>query len=270
MEPFYEARISKAILIAYTNKLSRSLDSDALVIGAGPSGLVAAHDLAKHGCNVTIVEKRLTPGGGIWGGAMGMNEIVLEPEILPILDEFGIRHGHELEGLYAVDSSELASALCFKALQAGAVLLNLTTVEDVCVLDGKVAGVVVNRTSLTGALPIDPITLMSRAVVDATGHDATVVEMLRRRDMLDRTKIAIRPGEGPMDALRAEKFVVDGVTEVFPRLWVSGMAVCTTFGGPRMGPIFGGMLLSGRRAAELIIEQHFARKEHAAEEVTTL
>jgi thiamine thiazole synthase len=33
------------------------------------------------------------------------------------------------------------------------------------------------------------------------------------------------------------------------------MAVCATFGGARMGPIFGGMLLPGRRVAELILEK---------------
>lgn len=268
METFYETRISQAILTAYTNKLSRSLDSDALIVGAGPSGLIAAHDLAKHGLRVAIVEKCLSPGGGIWGGAMGMNEIVLEPEILPILDEFGIRRGRGFELLYTVDSAELASALCFKALQAGAVLLNLTTVEDVCVLDDNVAGVVVNRTLLAGALPIDPITLMARSVIDATGHEAAVVEMLRRRGLLDSNKLAVYPGEGPMDALRAEKFVVERVTEIFPQLWVAGMAVCATFGGPRMGPIFGGMLLSGRRVAELLIAQRSMRKEHAAEKAT--
>ncbi|MFP3938161.1 MAG: ribose 1,5-bisphosphate isomerase, partial [Phycisphaerae bacterium] len=56
--------------------------------------------------------------------------------------------------------------------------------------------------------------------------------------------------EGPMDADAGERFVVENTSEVFPGLWVSGMAVCATLGGPRMGPIFGGMLMSGVRVAE--------------------
>jgi thiamine thiazole synthase len=32
------------------------------------------------------------------------------------------------------------------------------------------------------------------------------------------------------------------------------MSANAAFGGPRMGPIFGGMLLSGRRVAELILD----------------
>jgi len=60
------------------------------------------------------------------------------------------------------------------------------------------------------------------------------------------------PVEGPLDADSAEQFVADRVCEVFPGLWVSGMSLCATLGGPRMGPIFGGMLLSGQRLAQLI------------------
>lgn len=48
-----------------------------------------------------------------------------------------------------------------------------------------------------------------------------------------------------------EAFVVENVAEAYPGLWIAGMCVCATYGGPRMGPIFGGMLASGRRAARL-------------------
>jgi len=37
----YETQITKAILGAYHEKLSRSLVGDILVVGAGPSGLMA-------------------------------------------------------------------------------------------------------------------------------------------------------------------------------------------------------------------------------------
>ncbi len=50
------------------------------------------------------------------------------------------------------------------------------------------------------------------------------------------------------------KQVVKNTKEVYPGLIVAGMAASAVFGLPRMGPIYGGMLLSGRRAAELAIE----------------
>jgi thiamine thiazole synthase len=147
---------------------------------------------------------------------------------------------------------ELAAGLVFKAVQSGAVLLNLMTAEDACVHDGRVTGIVANRTMISGALHVDPIMFTSRAVLDGTGHDAAVVGYLQKRRLLPDYREAGLPGEGPMDAMSGEQFVVDKVAEVYPGLWVSGMSVCTVFGGPRMGPIFGGMLLSGRRVAGLI------------------
>ena len=41
---------------------------------------------------------------------------------------------------------------------------------------------------------------------------------------------------------------------VCPGLLVAGMAANAVFNAPRMGAIFGGMLLSGKKAAELAIK----------------
>jgi thiamine thiazole synthase len=250
MTQLSEVEISKTIICKYHEKLLDCLTSDVAIVGAGPSGLVAAYFLAKAGFKVTILEKRLSPGGGIWGGGMGMNVAVVQEEAVSLLSEMGIRTTPAQDSLYAVDAIELAAGLCWNAVQAGATLLNLTTVEDLCVREKRVSGVVINRTMIANALPVDPIVLSARAVLDGTGHEAVLVQTLRKRHLLSNTLAEF--GEGPMDATHGEQFVVEHAGEIFPGLWITGMSVSATLGGPRMGPIFGGMLLSGKRVAQLI------------------
>jgi thiamine thiazole synthase len=248
-----ETRISRAILRAYHDKLSDRITSDVIVVGAGPAGMTAAIRLAEKGMRVSLIEKRLAPGGGIWGGGMGMNEVVVQDDAVQLLDEIGVRHVPASDGLHTADAVELAASLCVRTVQSGAVLFNMMTVEDVCVRDARVTGVVANRSLIADELPIDPLAFAARTVIDATGHEAIVVDALRRRHLLDHVD-ATATGEGPMDAVAGEAFVVEQVTDVYPGLWVCGMSVCAVKGGPRMGPIFGGMLLSGRKVADGILE----------------
>lgn len=114
--------------------------------------------------------------------------------------------------------------------------------------NGRMAGLVINYTAVElGNLHIDPITVVAKAVVDATGHDASVCNMVSRK-----TGELDLKGEKYMHAEVGERGVVEHTSEVYPGLFVAGMTVAAVYGLPRMGPIFGGMLLSGRKVAELI------------------
>ena len=120
---------------------------------------------------------------------------------------------------------------------------------------GRLSGLVVNRTTVYGTLHVDPLVLAGKVTIDATGHDAAVVAALRKHGARLETPGGEPVGEGPMDAPEGERFVVEHTGKIFPGLLVSGMAVCAVFGGPRMGPIFGGMLLSGKKVAQLALDE---------------
>ena len=53
----------------------------------------------------------------------------------------------------------------------------------------------------------------------------------------------------------AENTVEKNTKEVCPGLFVAGMCANTVYGAPRMGPIFGGMFLSGKKCAKMILSQ---------------
>ena len=52
-----------------------------------------------------------------------------------------------------------------------------------------------------------------------------------------------------------EQLTVDATQEIYPGLIVAGMAANAATRAPRMGPIFGGMLLSGKKAAKLALDK---------------
>lgn len=252
-----EVTISKCIINAYTQKLIDSLEIDVAIVGGGPSGIVAGYYLAAAGKKTALFEKKLSIGGGIWGGGMMFNEIVVQKECMDVLHDFGMEPKEFEPGYYTLDSVFLTSSLIFKAMQQGLRIFNLIAVEDVVIKKNKIAGLVINW----GAVDVlkwhvDPLTIHSKFVLDATGHPANITEVLvRKMGVKLNTPTGAIIGEKPMDAEMGEMQTVDNTKEVFPGLFVSGMAANAVFGGYRMGPIFGGMLLSGKKAAEMILDK---------------
>ncbi|MBA7521297.1 Thiamine thiazole synthase [subsurface metagenome] len=252
-----ETVISKAIIESYLKDLLDSVESDVIIGGAGPSGLCAGYYLAKKGYKTLLFERGLKLGGGMPGGGMMFNKIVVQDDGKSILDEFEISYQEYKPGYYVASSLEATACLSNKAIKAGLKIFNLVSIEDVLVRKGSVNGVVINWSSVEMAkLHIDPLSFKSKVVIDATGHPCEITHIVERKNngklLTPSGKIE---GEKSMWAEVAERLTLENTKEVFSNLYVCGMAANAVFGGPRMGPIFGGMFLSGKKVAEIVMKK---------------
>lgn len=252
-----EVIISKAIIETYMNELMDATDVDVAIAGAGPAGMTAAYYLAKAGHKVVIFERKLSPGGGMWGGGMFFNTIVVQERGLELLDEFEVRYTKYRDNYYVADSIECVSKIVAKTISAGAKLFNVVSVDDTLIIDNRVRGFVINWSPVdTSNLHVDPLTIRSKYTIEATGHPLNVLNTLvKKKGKVLNTKDGDIQWEEPMDAVNGERLVVENSKEVYPGIFVVGMAANAVYGSPRMGPVFGGMLLSGKKVALEIIKR---------------
>ncbi len=248
--------VTKKITERFFNEFMEATELDVAIAGAGPSGLVAARYLAKANKKVAIFEKKLSIGGGMWGGGMGFPFIVIQKESVHILEEVGVKLTDCEEGYFTANAIESVGKLCSASIDAGAKIFNLIAVEDVMIRGKKVNGLVINWSAIQLAnLHVDPLTIRAEATIDATGHQAEICNIVQKKVGKLHTSSGKIEGERSMWAEVGERTVVENTKEVYPGLFVTGMAANAVMGSPRMGPIFGGMLLSGKKAAELILKK---------------
>jgi thiazole biosynthesis enzyme len=253
-----DIKISKAIVERYFNKLLKALELDVALVGGGPANLVCGAVLGRNGIKAAVFESKLAPGGGMWGGGMMFNEIVVQQSALTLLDEFGIRYAKYENGYYTANSVEAAATLISQCVKSGTEIFNLIKVVDV-MFRGKekkrINGLVLQWTPVDHInLHVDPLTVRARFVVDGTGHPAEVCSLVSSKlDARLNTRTGKVVGEMSMWASRGEELTIENSCEVYPGLYIAGMAANAVKGAPRMGPVFGGMLLSGKKiAGELI------------------
>ena len=252
-----EVIISRAIVESYMKDFIKAMEVDVAIAGAGPAGLITAYYLAKEGVKAVVFERQLRVGGGMPGGGMMFNRIVLQEEGKRVLDEFDVSAKEYEKGYYVADSLEAISSICSKAIKSGANIFNLISVEDVMVREGdRITGLVLNWSAVSwGKLHVDPLTVRCKVAIDATGHEAEVCHIVvRKMGPKLRTKTGEVIGEKSMWAEKGEREILENTREVYPGLLVAGMTANAVFGSPRMGAIFGGMLLSGKKAAQVAME----------------
>ena len=243
-----EGDVTRAIVGHFARQFMEYVESDVVIVGGGPSGLMAGRQLAAQGYRTFVIERNNYLGGGFWIGGYLMNKLTVRAPGQEVLDELGVPYEEASPGLYVADGPHACSKLIAAACDAGVKFASLTVFDDIVLREGnRVSGVVVNWTPVA-AMPreitcVDPIALECKVVIDATGHDAQVARKLEQRGLMKTV------GFGAMWVERSEDLIVEHTGEAHPGLVVCGMAVSTVYGLPRMGPTFGAMLLSGKRAA---------------------
>jgi thiazole biosynthesis enzyme len=248
-----EVEITRAIANEFHDVLIDRAESDVIIIGAGPAGLTASRELSNRGFKVLVIEQNNYLGGGYWLGGYMMNPVTVREPAQKIWDELGVPYKKVMEGLYLTPGPHAVSKLIAGACDAGVKFLNLTKFDDLVLKNGRVAGIVVNWMPVS-ALPrnitcVDPVAFEAKIIIDASGHDSVAVKRLVDRGLVDWK------GMNPMYVNEGEEHVVEKTGEVYPGLIAAGMSVTETHGLARMGPTFGSMLFSGKRAAEIAAEK---------------
>ncbi|MDQ0339123.1 electron transfer flavoprotein-quinone oxidoreductase [Caldalkalibacillus uzonensis] len=142
---------------------------DCIIVGAGPAGVSCAYALAKAGLDVLIIERGEYPGAkNVMGGVLYrkmLDDIIpgfykeaplerpvveqrfmlLDRESAVTFSYKGLEWGREPYNCFTVLRAKFDQWFAQKAVEAGALLINETVVQECIVQDGRVVGVRTDR-----------------------------------------------------------------------------------------------------------------------------
>lgn len=142
---------------------------DVIVVGAGPAGTACALTCARNGLNVLLIERGEYPGAkNVMGGVLyrkQMEELIPDfwkeaPLERPVIEQRfwmmgeqsavqfgykGLEWGEEPYNNFTVLRAQFDQWFAQKAVEAGALLINETVVQECIVENGKVVGVRTDR-----------------------------------------------------------------------------------------------------------------------------
>src|SRR3990172_12497573 len=162
--PVGEKEITRAIVDEFSKEFLDYVTSDVIVVGGGPSGLVAAKDIAKKKYKVLLVERMNYLGGGFWIGGYLMNKVTVRERGNQVVEEIEVPYEEVQKGLFVADGPYACSKLIAMTCEAGAKIRNMTMFDDLVYREnGRVAGIVINWTPVAN-MPkeitcLDPIAI---------------------------------------------------------------------------------------------------------------
>eukprot|EP01059_Diplonema_ambulator_P005942 TRINITY_DN1570_c0_g4_i1.p1 TRINITY_DN1570_c0_g4~~TRINITY_DN1570_c0_g4_i1.p1 ORF type:complete len:329 (+),score=110.64 TRINITY_DN1570_c0_g4_i1:60-989(+) len=262
--PIRESTVSREMTSRYMTDMMEHADTDVVIIGAGSAGLSCAYELSKHpDIKVSIVEQNVAPGGGCWVGGQLFSAMVVRKPAHCILDELEVPYDDKGDYVVVKHAALFTSSILRQVLlRPNVKLFNAVAVEDLLIRHEEggsaVRGVVTNWSLVAqnheNMSCMDPQVMEAKIVVSSTGHDgpmgATSAKRLESIGLLpDRL-----PGMSALDMSTAEDGVLHMTQEVVPGLVFAGMEVAEVRGCNRMGPTFGAMLMSGVKAANVVLK----------------
>ena len=121
-----EKQVTRAIISEFAREFEDYIENDVTVIGAGPSGLIAAREFARRGEKTLLIECNNYLGGGFWIGGYLMSGVTFREPANKVLDEIGIPYKKMEEGLYLADGPHACSQIIAANLDAGVCVINMT------------------------------------------------------------------------------------------------------------------------------------------------